>query len=416
MLNRFQTLSDESTVSAWAGNDSDAGESTAVPAAQPDAAPPEVMPEMSLGIALAGMLVMAAAAASLAMLSRWALRWNRSGHALPAANRPMLRVPSALATATLGVSILFAWFAMTFETPDFSEPDQSGSSADVLEPGVAESDDSQDSHSSDVPSQGTDGSDNTTRLDAPVPDPEPTMYDMLFGTLQMNAVLLLILGGIVLAANRQPPATHLTALTSVEAPHSGSSVTADAEQTFADLANPHAMVMTDAASQNPAASPSVSTSEPLCLRTELGFAVEACLAAYAPTIAARLLIVMLMTQFSGEAPPSHPFLEMLDNDGGAMVLLLVALTAVVVAPVVEELQYRVVLLGGLAQVGMTWPALALSSVLFSLAHGMPDGIALIPLALALGYTYLRRRSYITVMLVHFLFNAFNLLVALLGMM
>jgi membrane protease YdiL (CAAX protease family) len=176
------------------------------------------------------------------------------------------------------------------------------------------------------------------------------------------------------------------------------------------------MVMTDAASQNLATSPSVTTSEPLCLRTELGFAAEACLAAYAPTIAVRLLVVMLMKQFNGEAPPSHPFLEMLDNDSGAMVLLLVALTAVVVAPVVEELQYRVVLLGGLAQVGMTWPALALSSLLFSLAHGMPDGIALIPLALALGYTYLRRRSCITVMLVHFLFNAFNLLVALLGMM
>ncbi len=58
-------------------------------------------------------------------------------------------------------------------------------------------------------------------------------------------------------------------------------------------------------------------------------------------------------------------------------------------------------------------ALVLSSILFGLVHGLPDGLALLPLAFALGYTYLRRRSYITVMLVHFFFNAFNMLVALL---
>ncbi len=61
-------------------------------------------------------------------------------------------------------------------------------------------------------------------------------------------------------------------------------------------------------------------------------------------------------------------------------------------------------------------ALMLSSILFGLVHGIPDGIALLPLAFALGYTYLQRRSYITVILVHFFFNAFNLLLAVLMMM
>lgn len=54
-------------------------------------------------------------------------------------------------------------------------------------------------------------------------------------------------------------------------------------------------------------------------------------------------------------------------------------------------------------------------MLFAFAHGFPDSIALIPLAFALGYTYLRRRSYVTVMLVHFLFNGFNMLLALVAL-
>jgi membrane protease YdiL (CAAX protease family) len=56
-----------------------------------------------------------------------------------------------------------------------------------------------------------------------------------------------------------------------------------------------------------------------------------------------------------------------------------------------------------------------SSVLFAFAHGFPDSLALLPLAFALGYTYLRRRSYITVMMVHFLFNAFNMVLAFASM-
>jgi membrane protease YdiL (CAAX protease family) len=59
--------------------------------------------------------------------------------------------------------------------------------------------------------------------------------------------------------------------------------------------------------------------------------------------------------------------------------------------------------------------LGVSSVLFAFAHGFPDSLALLPLAFALGYTYLRRRSYITVMMVHFLFNAFNMVLAFASM-
>jgi hypothetical protein len=155
--------------------------------------------------------------------------------------------------------------------------------------------------------------------------------------------------------------------------------------------------------------------EPFSFLTELRYAAEVFLAAYVPTAMLRVLVVALTAGLTGEVPDQHPFLEMMDSDVGIAVLGLIALTAVVLAPIVEELQFRVVILGGIAQLGRPWLALVVSSVLFAFAHGFPDSLALLPLAFALGYAYLRRRSYITVMLVHFLFNAFNMVLAFLSM-
>ena len=155
--------------------------------------------------------------------------------------------------------------------------------------------------------------------------------------------------------------------------------------------------------------------EPFCFLTELRYSAEVFLAAYVPTAMLRVLVVALTAGLTGEVPDQHPFLEMMESDVGIAVLGLIALTAVVLAPVVEELQFRVVILGGIAQLGRPWLALGVSSVLFAFAHGFPDSLALLPLAFALGYAYLRRRSYITVMLVHFLFNAFNMVLAFASM-
>ena len=155
--------------------------------------------------------------------------------------------------------------------------------------------------------------------------------------------------------------------------------------------------------------------EPFSFLTELRYAAEVFLAAYVPTAMLRVLVVALTAGLTGEVPDQHPFLEMMESDVGTAVLGLIALTAVVLAPIVEELQFRVVILGGIAQLGRPWLALVVSSVLFAFAHGFPDSLALLPLAFALGYAYLRRRSYITVMLVHFLFNAFNMVLAFLSM-
>lgn len=184
----------------------------------------------------------------------------------------------------------------------------------------------------------------------------------------------------------------------------GSEASLDSEDTAATELSPAAF--------NPYAAPSGTDEpseippEPWSATAELRFAMETFLVAYLPTTALRLLIVALQPD-----APSHPFLEMLEGDVDWSVMALIALMAVVVAPLVEELLYRVTILGGLWQ-HKTLPAAWLaSSVLFGFAHGFPDSIALLPLAFAIGYTYIRRRSYRTVVLVHFLFNGFNMVLA-----
>jgi len=162
---------------------------------------------------------------------------------------------------------------------------------------------------------------------------------------------------------------------------------------------------------------SVSASEPWDFGREFRYAAEVMLAAWLPTAVLRLITVLVSQDES-----QHPFLELISNGVSTQVLLLIAGTAVCLAPLMEELLYRVVILGGLLFRGSTttgWPsvlAVGVSSVLFSLAHGFPDSLALLPLAVIIGWTYHQRRSYRTVVLIHFLFNGFNIVIAALGML
>ena len=144
--------------------------------------------------------------------------------------------------------------------------------------------------------------------------------------------------------------------------------------------------------------------------TELRFATEVFLVAFLPTVILRIVMVLILNDAT-----SHPFLEMLSDGANWDIMLLIVLMAVIVAPLAEELEYRVVVLGGLEQMGFRTGGWVIASVLFSLAHGFPDCIALLPLSFLLGYTYLQRRSYRTVAMVHFLFNGFNMMIALLAL-
>lgn len=109
----------------------------------------------------------------------------------------------------------------------------------------------------------------------------------------------------------------------------------------------------------------------------------------------------------------HGLLQLLSDDPSVTTLLWVILAAVILAPLLEELMYRVILQTWLQQIAPPREALIAVAVLFAAVHRLPDAIPLLPLALVLGYVYQQTRSFIAVVVLHMLFNATNLTLALL---
>jgi membrane protease YdiL (CAAX protease family) len=429
--------------------------------AQAAAAPEQITP----GATIAGFLVLGIMASSV---------WT--GHALPAARRGILRVPPALTFVGIGLSLLM-FLLMTLVSLQ-EKPGAKAASKPVANPVAASSAETSSSTADTSPTAEESTAPEvkpteTTSAEANPPSeksdkkksaasqmtPED-MQSALIQTVVMDAFLFLVFGVVVFVARLQGRARLSESAALLPSPQTQAyqTVMYSPANFWPDLDDASAAPMPGyplpveravtpsgassvpshlEASESPWAAPqaesSISSSaemisqgetpgetsgevdEPFSFLTELRYAAEVFLAAYVPTAMLRVLVVALTAGLTGEVPDQHPFLEMMESDVGTAVLGLIALTAVVLAPIVEELQFRVVILGGIAQLGRPWLALVVSSVLFAFAHGFPDSLALLPLAFALGYAYLRRRSYITVMLVHFLFNAFNMVLAFLSM-
>ena len=107
-------------------------------------------------------------------------------------------------------------------------------------------------------------------------------------------------------------------------------------------------------------------------------------------------------------------LRLLSESLGLDVLAAILFLAVVVAPLSEELIFRVLLQGALGSVMPARVAIPFVAIVFAAVHGPVDGIALLPLALILGYSFDRRQSYLTVVVIHGLFNATMLALAMLS--
>jgi len=110
----------------------------------------------------------------------------------------------------------------------------------------------------------------------------------------------------------------------------------------------------------------------------------------------------------------HLFFKILEADSRFAVLGWIAVSVVVLAPLAEELTYRVLLQGWCQSHFSPWAAIVFSALIFSLVHGMPDCFPLFPLALVLGFVYYRTRSYVAVVVLHALFNATNLTLSVLS--
>lgn len=127
-----------------------------------------------------------------------------------------------------------------------------------------------------------------------------------------------------------------------------------------------------------------------------------------------LVLVTLPWKQSEEAV--HPLLRMIAD--GYLFWPMVA--AVLIAPIQEELVYRVFLQEGLIAAGhpirLALPAVAAFFCLnhLNIEQPSPDFIALFPLALLLGATLHYRRSFFACVVMHMLFNGFNIVMTLLA--
>jgi membrane protease YdiL (CAAX protease family) len=124
-------------------------------------------------------------------------------------------------------------------------------------------------------------------------------------------------------------------------------------------------------------------------------------------------LLLLATLPFREVEAQHPFFHVLRAYPGPATFMWILLAVVVVAPLGEELIFRVVLQGWLqTRYPAAW-AIGIAAAIFAAVHGWPDMLPLLPLALILGYLYWYRRDYLACVVAHSLFNGLYLLVAIL---
>ena len=348
--------------------------------------------EISGGQAVAGLMVLLAMVGSLVMLSIWLRRFLATGNALPAANRGILRVPQLLTFITAGLS---GFFALMVLISDANEPPAPAAPATPTTPGAAPTSGPANSQAQ-PPVQDP----STASPDAPVSTPaqdsgnripnveerlaDPTgenadgvrkakeqaeavqkMYNGVMNTIVLDTILLLAVGAVVWYVGQQGRVRLETAGTispADEARMFSPPMRWNDMDEISPAINPYPSFTIGREEVGATAAPE-QADESFSFIDELRFAAETFLAAYLPTTILRLVIIKLIESVTGEMPGQHPFLEMLDEGVSPGLMGLIFVIAVVFAPIVEELQFRVVILGGIAQLGMPVRALILSSVL-----------------------------------------------------
>lgn len=351
---------------------------------------------------VAGLMVMAAGSASFAVGISWIKRFLRGVPLLQQSKRRIFAVPFGLTAAILIFSIALVGLVLATTFSETGEVDSPRT------PTTATA----DSEAGDPDESVIEPTDNGAIDDrevSPIPDAEAEEMarNIVVQTVGMNLVLMLCLGLAMYlrrhAPRFDPQTQQLDTDVTVPSAESWSELVAADVEDPAEVGGDKAVRSADeAASLNG-----------VSVREELLVAGEVALVVYLPTMILRLLMVFLMTRVTGEVPGNNPLLEILQTEAGQKMMLMIGVAAVFMAPLAEELQFRVVILGGLLRTNLARFAPAITALLFGMAHGIPDGIALLPLAFVLGYTYLQRRSYLTVVLVHLLFNLFNVLLAIL---
>lgn len=133
------------------------------------------------------------------------------------------------------------------------------------------------------------------------------------------------------------------------------------------------------------------------------------LAAIIPVI---LIVSYLAKLALGDADSTQNLLVFFKDSTSFTEKALLVFTAVVVAPLTEEVAFRGYLHGVLRQVGGRWCGILVSSLIFAAIHGhLPSFPGLIVLAIAFSLLYERTGSLWANILMHAGFNSLNLIAA-----
>jgi membrane protease YdiL (CAAX protease family) len=142
---------------------------------------------------------------------------------------------------------------------------------------------------------------------------------------------------------------------------------------------------------------------------QMWLGLQAFLAAVWPTT-----LLLALSSFWRNEETQHSYLQALREHADAQWIAWIVLSAVVAAPLAEELIFRVVLQGWLSERCSGPTALGITAAVFALVHGWHDALPLVPLSLILGYVFHQTRRYWTCVTTHALFNAANLALVLLA--
>jgi membrane protease YdiL (CAAX protease family) len=148
--------------------------------------------------------------------------------------------------------------------------------------------------------------------------------------------------------------------------------------------------------------------------TMTGLTVPVGVATFFAAVLPTYVLLLLSLPFRSRET-QHQLLQLVGQSPDVVTLAGLAITVAVFAPLSEELLFRVTLQGWLTEHLGSPRAILIVAVLFAAVHGWRDGLALVPLALLFGYVYDRRQDYFAVVIAHGLFNAANLLLALLSL-
>lgn len=160
--------------------------------------------------------------------------------------------------------------------------------------------------------------------------------------------------------------------------------------------------------------------DPARIPAAVGVAVGTMLVAFPAQFLVSGVIANLLI-FIGHAVPTiaHEALIPIRDEPWDPLKIGLILTAVLLAPVVEELLFRGLLQTSLQQSGLVrnrWGAIVITAVLFAAVHAGIAQLMALPalfvLALGLGYAYERSGSLFSSMLIHGTFNAVQIAIAI----